>query len=330
MKRGLTLPIVIIVLAVAASGAAAWWHWKQNFTQPGVATVNGQVITPTALAEAMRGRLWSKGRTWQELSDAEQKQLREQCLETLEHEALLCALPYEVLPQAITQVQEQFIQQFGSEDSWRERLGWQGLNEPQLQAKLAAEIQRRGALETLVAAHEAVTEAEAKAWYEAHKTRLQVPERWRASQLFLTRHDINKPDRSAEIAEFHRQIVAGEQGLGALARKFSDDDRSKKLDGDLGWFSKERMPVGFMTKVSAMKPGEMSAPFETEVGWHIVILQESKPARPATFNEMKAEIMAKLENERRLLKLDAVLKELRSKATLQRDEARIAETAPAS
>ncbi len=57
----------------------------------------------------------------------------------------------------------------------------------------------------------------------------------------------------------------------SLARRFSDDDGSRQLDGDLGWF---RRPSGFVRQFEdaafALRSGEVSAPVRTQFGYHII------------------------------------------------------------
>lgn len=58
------------------------------------------------------------------------------------------------------------------------------------------------------------------------------------------------------------------------ARKCSDDKVSAARGGDISWVQKGQTYKEFEEKVFAMKKGEMSAPFQTPVGWHIVLLKD--------------------------------------------------------
>ena len=82
-----------------------------------------------------------------------------------------------------------------------------------------------------------------KAWLRERADEMRIPERLSASHVFLSGHDRDKPDRSAEIIELHRRIVAGESTLAALAGEVSEDGRSNKMGGSLGWFSRDRVPA---------------------------------------------------------------------------------------
>src|SRR5690606_41060413 len=50
----------------------------------------------------------------------------------------------------------------------------------------------------------------------------------------------------------------------------SDDTVSKAEGGDLGWFTQDEFGPEFGGLVSTLEDGQVSAPFRTQAGWHIV------------------------------------------------------------
>ncbi len=74
----------------------------------------------------------------------------------------------------------------------------------------------------------------------------------------------------AEARSILDSIRAGSE-FEPLARRFSDDDGSRQLDGDLGWF---RRPSGFVREFEdaafALRSGEVSVPIRTQFGYHII------------------------------------------------------------
>jgi parvulin-like peptidyl-prolyl isomerase len=186
--------------------------------------------------------------------------------------------------------------QFQTTADYQARLAAQHLEEPALKQRIAAAIETENRLE---AAMPQVSEGEAKAWYDAHQNSLRIPEAWHAAHVFLTRHDKAKPDRSAEIQAIHRRIAAGEVPFPAAAAQFSEDERTKKLQGDLGWFTRDRMPEVFITAVAKLKPGELSKPVLSPLGWHVIRLIDHRSARTPSFDEARAEIIALLDLQKR-------------------------------
>jgi len=191
---------------------------------------------------------------------------------------------------------ERHKRQFQSSEDYQARLVAQRLDEPALKQRIATAIETQNRLEV---AMPQVSEREAKAWYDAHRDSLRIPEAWHAAHVFLTRHDKAKPDRAAEIQVIHLQLAEGKLPFPAAAARFSEDERTKKLQGDLGWFTRDRMPEPFIAAVAKLKPGELSKPVLSPLGWHVIRLIEHRPARTPSFDEARAEIVALLDLQKR-------------------------------
>jgi hypothetical protein len=62
----------------------------------------------------------------------------------------------------------------------------------------------------------------------------------------------------------------GRVDVAALARAHSDDKGSGVRGGDLGWVSPGMLVPEFEQELGALQPNQVSAPFKTQFGWHIV------------------------------------------------------------
>jgi peptidyl-prolyl cis-trans isomerase SurA len=67
-----------------------------------------------------------------------------------------------------------------------------------------------------------------------------------------------------------RARVAGGADFAQLAAQNSQDTGSKDSGGDLGWFARDDFGPDFGGQVAALGDGQVSAPFKTQAGWHIV------------------------------------------------------------
>lgn len=87
--------------------------------------------------------------------------------------------------------------------------------------------------------------------------------------LIRTNQVVNDARASARLADLRRQILAGAD-FGELARRNSEDPGSAVNDGDLGWLESGQTVPAFEEVMAALDVGEVSEPFATQFGWHIV------------------------------------------------------------
>jgi peptidyl-prolyl cis-trans isomerase SurA len=64
--------------------------------------------------------------------------------------------------------------------------------------------------------------------------------------------------------------VASGGDFGEQAKKYSDDAQTAALGGDMGWFDLQTYGTTYADTITALKDNEVSKPFRTEEGWHIV------------------------------------------------------------
>ena len=128
----------------------------------------------------------------------------------------------------------------------------------------------------------------------------------------------------ATINDIYKKIQQGES-FESLAQQFSEDKSSAPKGGVLQRFgsgqlsSEEFENVAFDLKT----PNQISAPFESQFGWHIVKLIEKHPVR--SYDEMKAELEDKIKrDERSLLITNSLAKKVRSKYSFTKDTKLIA------
>lgn len=90
-------------------------------------------------------------------------------------------------------------------------------------------------------------------------------------------------------------VTATGADFAAVARQFSQDPGSARNGGDLGFFGPGMMVQEFDSVAFALADGEISRPFKTPFGWHIIKRIESKG--PGTFEENLEAIRKQIERE---------------------------------
>lgn len=73
-----------------------------------------------------------------------------------------------------------------------------------------------------------------------------------------------------ELNEYIRQINAGERSFGDLAQQYSADPGSAANNGELGFQTPDLYVPEFKHQIETLPVGQISKPFETVHGWHIV------------------------------------------------------------
>ncbi|HEY4126996.1 MAG TPA: peptidylprolyl isomerase [Gammaproteobacteria bacterium] len=87
--------------------------------------------------------------------------------------------------------------------------------------------------------------------------------------LVRTSAILNEQQAKTKIQALYDQLKAGAD-FAKLATANSDDPGSAKQGGDLGWLDPGAVVPAFQTAMDKLQPGEMSEPFQSQFGWHIV------------------------------------------------------------
>ena len=98
----------------------------------------------------------------------------------------------------------------------------------------------------------------------------QVVKQTNLRHIMLMPNEIRDDDQSlTEIQEIREQIIAGEE-FATLARQNSDDANTVVGGGDLDWVNQGGLPPLMEEVVDGLEINDLSEPFRTEAGWHIV------------------------------------------------------------
>lgn len=133
------------------------------------------------------------------------------------------------------------------------------------------------------------------------------------------RHILVKPtevlsEKAAEdlATELKDRIDAGES-FADLARQYSDDIGSAAEGGELGWTNPGQMVPEFEATMAATPEGEVSTPFRSEFGWHIL---EVKARRDKDFSSemQRNQVAGYIREQKYQEELDAWLRKIREEA----------------
>jgi peptidyl-prolyl cis-trans isomerase C len=99
-----------------------------------------------------------------------------------------------------------------------------------------------------------------------------------------------------------------------LAAEHSADTPSRSQGGDLGWVTLDRLVAPIAEAVAKLQKGQFTeAPVRAETGWHIVRLDEERPAAVPTFDEAKPRLQQIVQNRI----AQQLISDLRTKAKVE-------------
>ncbi|MDT8857681.1 peptidylprolyl isomerase [Paracoccaceae bacterium Fryx2] len=187
------------------------------------------------------------------------------------------ALPDDVLFKGIL---EQMIQQVALSQSVEGKLTKRD--------EIALENERRGylsgaALRGVVTG--AVTDAALQAAYDARFKDAVAQTEYHAAHILVETED--------KARDLKAQIDGGAD-FAELA-KVNSSDGSAANGGDLGWFGLGMMVKPFEDAVVGMTVGQVSGPIQTQFGWHLVKLSETRIASAPALDDMRDDLAAEIE-----------------------------------
>ncbi|RMG65984.1 MAG: hypothetical protein D6715_07740 [Calditrichaeota bacterium] len=122
-----------------------------------------------------------------------------------------------------------------------------------------------------------VTDAEVKAYYNAHKEDFKVEEKRKLNYvLFSTEPTSEDSARVYKLAEDILDQARSGADFSKLADEYSEDPSVSQNHGDLGFFNRQTMVKEFSDAAFAAKPGEIVGPVKTRFGLHIIKVIERK------------------------------------------------------
>lgn len=160
------------------------------------------------------------------------------------------------------------------------------------------------------------TEEQARLFYEQNKKDYLTPVSIHARHILIEVKSDAK-DEDVAKAESRAKQAYDEAAAGGdfnkLVEKYSDDMDTKTKGGDLGVFQAEQVDPDFAKTAFSMKKGELSKPFRTSFGFHVVKIDDRIPARQMDFQEVKDDALLKLDDQNRDQLVSGELERLRKK-----------------
>lgn len=132
----------------------------------------------------------------------------------------------------------------------------------------------------------AITDGALQAAYDARFAEFAPQKEFSAAHIL-----VETEERAAEL----KAELDGGGDFATLARANSTDVGSGANGGDLGWFGLGQMVKPFEDAVVAAQTGVVAGPVQSDFGWHLILVKETRIAEKPTLEAMREELAAELQ-----------------------------------
>lgn len=300
-----------------------------------IVTVNGKEIKEKAIAPEINARLEAQVQKmaamgWpmnEETREMMRDQMRDSVVDMLIEKQLinetLKAKKIEVKDADVDARFDEMVQEFIKESGKKAEdvdaeLAKMGVS----RANIKEQIRLQTGIEKLFEAdpsYKAVSDEDAKKFYDESPQNFQHPEQVQASHILIkvdqNADEATKKAAKAKCEDLLKKVKAGGD-FAALAKENSDCP-SKDKGGDLGMFEKGKMVPQFEQAAFAMKVGDVSDIVETQFGYHIIKLTNKQEAKTDSFADVKPKIVQYLKGKQMGQFFETLRQELKDKAKVE-------------
>lgn len=287
-----------------------------------VATVNGEKISKAELEKAFAEAVSAAGIEPGMLSADQRLAGYRQILDDMVTDKLVSAKSgsIEVSDAEVQAEIEKIKTQFPSPEVFEEQLKQSGQSADQLTEMVKTGMKQRKWIESQIQGKDVVAEADAKKFYDENTGEFAQPEQVKASHiLFLVPEDAT-PEVVKEKEEAAKKALErankGED-FTALAKELSEEPGADQSGGDLGFFTKDRMVPEFADAAFSQEKDAIGGPVKTNFGYHIIKVTDKKPAGTMSFDEVKDQLVAFLQDGKRREAVREVVDGLRSDSKIE-------------
>lgn len=190
---------------------------------------------------------------------------------------------------------------FDTEEKFNEYLKGQSMDLEYFKESVKKELTMNKLVEKLTA-NVAVTDEEVKVYYDTHQSEFMSV---KASHVLL--------DTKEEAEKILERAKAGEN-FAELAKENSKDPSAKENSGDLDYFRHGDMVEPFEKAAFALKPGELSDVVQTDFGFHIIKVEDSKLDK---FEDVKEQLKSSMLSDKKNTEYEKLLEEMRKSANIE-------------
>lgn len=255
--------VLIVAVAMLVWLVGAWSAPADEV----VATVNGEQITEGDLIAELEERYGYQVR--------EHLIVRLMVEQAAQKKNVTCS--EEEIDEAFQKIEQRINDQARNPEAFPDWLRQQNLTAATLRSRLRMQI----LLEKMVKPEVVVTEEDVNKWYEQNAPQLNQPEAMKVSFIVVNTQE--------EAESIRQQILAGEITWEEAAKQYNLDPYGRENGGLLGYVPRGEQKLQQMA-FELREDGEISQPFQDEMGWHLVRREAYRPGGIPPFEEVEDDL----------------------------------------
>lgn len=278
-----------------------------------VAELSGKKLHKALLIQDLMPLLKHFKDTPLKLSETDMLKLNEAAKNSLnqliEREILISLAEKDAVSVSQTEVDEQFAKIASSIKGGVPVLLEQvGITQASFKEKLASGLKIEKWLQNKFIPQFTPKEVEVEEYYRNAQHIFLIPEKAAISHIFLSSENFDD-NLAVKKLESIRKYLTNADEFQKAARQNSEDERTKENGGALGEFALQELPQPFIDAIAKVPEGEISAPFKSFRGWHIVRVDKRTPSKFIPQNEAFPIIKKYLTEKTASTKLKELLRE---------------------
>lgn len=263
-----------------------------------VVTINGTTVTEGQITDEMNKRLAAQAKRMpagMEISDQQKQMLRKSVVDMMvDQELITQTMAKKNLTVTDAQIVEEITKIAAQRNQTMEDVEKEIANYGMTMDDLKEQIRFKVQIDTLMEAEmgdAAVTEEDARKFYDENPQHFNTPEQVKASHILCGKRGITEEDYPAELEKIKAakaRLDAGE-AFEDVAKDVSTCPSSEK-GGDLGFFGKGQMDPAFETAAFGLEVGQTSDIVKSSFGYHIIKVTDKNEGGATPFDEVKERI----------------------------------------
>lgn len=202
---------------------------------------------------------------------------------------------------------------FPSEEDFYNTLETQGITIANLKDRYRDQVMMRKIVNFEVKSKISVLPSETSEYYEKNRSEFRQDERYKVGHILIKAGDeVGFELAKVEIQNIYNKLKEG-RDFGELAKEYSQGP-NKDRGGDMGYIEQGEMLEELDNAIVTLKPGEFSVPVKSQIGYHILKVEDIRHGGFLSLDDVQRDIKKMLFQRKLKEGLREWLDELRSKA----------------